>query len=182
LSRSAGRGWERAGRVRSPRRRLLAAGIAAVAGAAVAFIATSASAGLLGGHRAPAATVVNANASAFDYTPGAEGTATSGIQYVKGQPGALSLTVYGMPAQDGSASARVDAQLANGSSRPVVFAGGAAVDVTLSVGGEAWRSLVLDQPSVTGLASGQRAMLQATVPLGPAGHYTLAAQLTPAGS
>jgi hypothetical protein len=173
-----------AGRVRSRRGLLMAAGSVAVAGAAVALIATSASAGLLGGHRAPAtapaATVVNTNAPAFDYTPGAEGTAMSGMQYVKGQPGALSLTVYGMPAQDGSASVLVDAELGNGTSRPVVFAGGAAVDVTLSVDGDAWRSIVLDQPSIPGLAPGQRATLQATVPLGPAGHYTLAAQLTTA--
>lgn len=58
---------------------------------------------------------VSVNASSFDYP---QDVAISAAQYVKGQPGTVVLTVYGMP--DAAGSARISAQLTNRTASPVV--------------------------------------------------------------
>ncbi len=115
---------------------------------------------------------VSVNASSFDYP---QDVAISAAQYVKGQPGTVVLTVYGMP--DAAGSARIYAQLTDQTASPVNFAGGATVLVAITRDGQRWDQLSLTRPVVTRLAPGQQATLQTTITLGGAGHYDLSAAL-----
>lgn len=119
-----------------------------------------------------AATNVSANASSFVYTPGSSGLAISGQQFTKGTPGTLSLTVYGQPAADGSATATLRADLLNQTASAVTFAGGPHVSVIVSHGSEA-TTVTLSQPAPASLAPGQEVTLEGSVALGGAGTYTV---------
>ncbi|HMC08004.1 MAG TPA: hypothetical protein VKL22_01590, partial [Actinomycetota bacterium] len=121
---------------------------------------------------------VNANSSSFTYAPGGGGGAASGIQYDQDMPAALMLTVYGMPPQPGEgSSARVYADLFNGTGKKLLFPGGAAVRVTLQRDGRRWKDVVLDQPATPSLDPDQRIRLETRVPLDAPGRYDLSAQV-----
>lgn len=123
-----------------------------------------------------AASNVSANASSFTYTPGAAGLAISGEQFTRGEPGTLSLTVYGQPAADGSASATLTADLVNQTAAPVTFVGGPHVTVEVMHDGTT-TAVSLSQPAPTSLAPGQEVTLQGSVALGSAGSYTVSGSL-----
>ena len=126
-------------------------------------------------------TIVNANASSFDYQPGAGGDAISAMHFTKSAAGALTLTVYGTPPQAGSAAAVIDADLVNSSGRAVTFPGTASVQVALTWDGRPWRSIVVDRPVTPRLDPGQQVRLEATVPLPGPGHYDLSAAVAVGG-
>ena len=88
------------------------------------------------------------------------------------------LTVYGMPPQPGEgSSARVYADLFNGTGKKLLFPGGAAVRVTLQRDGRRWKDVVLDQPATPSLDPDQRIRLETRVPLDAPGRYDLSAQV-----
>jgi len=126
--------------------------------------------------------VTSANASSFVYAPGATGGAISAMHYTKGDAGALTLTVYGMPPQPGGSSfALVSADLYNGEAQTVTFPGGAAVKVSILRNGQSWKDVVIDQPSPASLEAGQRVHLQTTEPLDGAATYDVSGRLVGRG-
>jgi hypothetical protein len=129
-----------------------------------------------------AAADVNANNSSFTYVPGRQGVAASSRQYLKGAPGLLTLSVYGMPPAPGDTSATIYADLSNGTKQTALFVGGPLIAVTLTHDGKAYRQLTLSQPNVTSLDPTKQLTLQASVPLSGAGTYGLSAALVGVGA
>ncbi|HLI55498.1 MAG TPA: hypothetical protein VKY26_00560 [Actinomycetota bacterium] len=142
--------------------------------ALLAFAAlVGASASILPAESVAATSVqLNVNASSFDY-PG--GVAISAVQYVKGHPGALTLTVYGMEV---GGSAQIYADLSNQTGSTVTFTGGATVLVAITKDGQPWDQVTLTNPALSRLSPGQQATLQTSVTLGSPGVYGLTGALS----
>lgn len=125
---------------------------------------------------------VNANTASFSTAPAGGGAAISAVAYSAGDPPTLNLAVYGMPPKQGSDQARIYADLSNGTSQVASFASGAAVEVTVTRDGQAWKTLTLTAPATASLAPGATVRLEGWVSVAGTGNYAVSAQLVGQGA
>jgi hypothetical protein len=129
-----------------------------------------------------AALDVSANISWFVYDPMGGSTAASAIQYNRGDPAVLALTVFGTPRQPrGAATALVYAYLSNGTGKTVEFGPQTAVHIRVRRDGRPWQELVLGPPQAGSLAPGEQAQVSRSLHLDGPGRYDLWAELVSRG-